>query len=140
MPGQPYVSRLPDGRYFAVELPPNSAKLDPLSGDVVLEAPAIHLLDRLRVLLSPLPSNTTPARLRLLREAMGLNRGELAAKVGVSVQDVVSWETGRRRPSMQGLGRLDRLRERAVRGGVLVPDGERRRGEKRQAVKSARSG
>lgn len=127
MSTQPYVTKLPDGRYLAVELPEGSAQLDPLTGEVVLHPPAIHLLDRLRVLLSPLPSSATAARLRTLRQALGMGRDELADKLGVEVRQVTAWESGRARPTAKQLASLDRLRKRAARSGVLMSSDNGRR-------------
>src|SRR5438105_12103676 len=106
MPAQPYVARLPDGRYFAVELPAGAAETDPLTGEVILQPPAIHLLDRLRALLSPLPANTTPARLRTLREALGLGPEELAALLHLEAAEVEGWESGKSKPTLEQLTAL----------------------------------
>jgi len=122
MPGQPYVAKLPDGRYFAVELPDDSAEHDPVTGELILRAPAIHLLDRLRVLLSPLPATTTPGRIRALREALGLTEEELASRLQIDVSQLTSWEAGTVRPSAQDLEKLERLRRAAVRAGIALPE------------------
>ncbi len=122
MPAQPFVARLPDGRYFAVEFPAGSAETDPLTGEVILQPPAIHLLDRLRALLSPLPANTTPGRLRTLRDALGLGRDELAAMLHLEAAEVESWESGKSKPALEQLTALEQIRQRSVRAGVLLPE------------------
>lgn len=122
MPAQPYVTRLPDGRYFAVEFPAGSAETDPLTGEVILQPPAINLLDRLRALLSPLPANTAPGRLRILRDALGLGRDELAAILNTEAPEVEAWESGKRKPTLELLAALEQIRQRSVRAGVLLPE------------------
>ena len=122
MPGQPYVCRLPDGRYLTVELPEGSAAADPLTGELILQPLAIHLLDRLRVLVSPLPATTTAGRLRTLREALGVSRPELAARLQVEETHLADWESGRTRPSAEQLAALERLRQQAVRTGIVLPE------------------
>src|SRR5947207_12367879 len=111
MPAQPYVARLPDGRYFAVEFPAGSAETDPLTGEVILQPPAIHLLDRLRTLLSPLPANTTSGRLRTLRDALGLGQDELAAMLHLEAAEVEAWESGKRKPTLEQLTALEQIRQ-----------------------------
>ncbi len=122
MSAQPYVARLADGRYFAVEFPAGSAETDPLTGEVILLPPAIHLLDRLRALLSPLPANTTPGRLRTLRDALGLARDELAAILHLEAAEVEAWESGKSKPALGQLTALEQIRQRSVRAGVLLPE------------------
>jgi len=119
---QPYVARLPDGRYFAVEFPAGLAETDPLTGEVILQPPAIHLLDRLRALLAPLPANTTPGRIRSLRDALSLGRDELAALLHLEVVEVEAWESGNNKPTVEQLTALEQIRQRAVRAGVLLPE------------------
>src|SRR5207253_6942298 len=107
------------GRYFAVEFPAGSAETDPRTGEVILQPPAIRLLDRLRALLSPLPANTTPGRLRTLRDALGLGRDELAAALHLEAAEVQAWESGKSKPTAEQLTALEQLRQRAVRVGVV---------------------
>jgi DNA-binding transcriptional regulator YiaG len=121
MPGQPYVSKLADGRYFTVELPEGSSELDPATGELILRAPAIHLLDRLRVLHSPLQATASPGRLRLLREALDVRQDELAAQLQVDSGLVAEWETGAKKPTAEQLSALDFLRTRAIRAGQALP-------------------
>jgi DNA-binding transcriptional regulator YiaG len=121
MPGHPYVSKLADGRYFTVELPEGSADLDPVTGELILQPPAIRLLDRLRVLHSPLPPSTTAGRLRLLREVLDLTPDEMASQLQVPPSQIMEWESGIAKPSAEQLAALDRLRNRVVRSGHTLP-------------------
>jgi DNA-binding transcriptional regulator YiaG len=121
MAGPPYVCRLPDGRYLTVELPEGSAEVDPLTGEMILQAPAIHLLDRLRVVLSPLPPTTTAGRLRTFREALSVSRQEMAARLQVEETQLAEWESGQARPSADQLAALERLRQQAARTGIVLP-------------------
>src|SRR5260221_14528705 len=121
MPAQPYVARLPDGRYFAVEFPAGSAEMDPLTGEVNLQPPAIHLLDRLRALLSPLPANTTPGRLRILRDALGLGRKELAAMLHLEAAEVEAWESGKSKPTLEQVTALEQIPQPSVPAAASVP-------------------
>jgi DNA-binding transcriptional regulator YiaG len=122
MPGQPYVAQLPDGRYFTVELPEGSAESDPVTGELVLQPAAIHLLDRLRVLLSPLPPTTTGGRIRTLREALGLSLEELASLLKTQEANINAWESGAAKPNADQLAALEGVRSRAVRSGVVLPE------------------
>jgi DNA-binding transcriptional regulator YiaG len=118
--GAPYVAKLEDGRYFAVELPEGSAQTDAMTGDVVLQPAAIRLLDRLRALLSPLPQKTTANRLRILREVLSLDPDELSRMVQVSPESVLAWEAGKAQPTVEQLSALETLRQQAARSGVLL--------------------
>src|SRR5579862_998865 len=99
MPGQPYVGRLSDGRYFTVELPEGSAEWDPVTNEIVLQASAIHLLDKLRTVLSPLPSKHTGSRLRLLRESLDLSTDQLANAIQEEPATVRDWEANQSMPT-----------------------------------------
>lgn len=120
MPGQPYVAKLPDGRYFAVELPENSTEEDPLTGELILQPAAVHLLDKLRTLLSPLPPTTTPGRLTLLRDALGLTRQQLASYLSIEPGAIAAWEAGIAKPGAEHLAALEAIRSRAARTGVVL--------------------
>lgn len=122
MAGHPYVSRLPDGRYLTVELPEGSADTDPLTGETILQPAAIRLLDRLHVLLTPLPATPTPNRLRLLREGLGLTLEEMAARLDVAGERIDAWEAGKASPKPEELAALERLRQRAARAGVVLAE------------------
>ncbi len=122
MPGQPYVAKLPDGRYFAVELPEGSTQTDPLTGELLLHAPAIHLLDRLRTLLTPLTVRITPQRLRILRESLGFSPQGLAKEMNCAEQTVTAWEMGKTKPDSAQVGALEKLRLQAVQRGILLPE------------------
>src|SRR5258708_34276927 len=104
--GQPYVGKLADGRYFTVELPDGSAERDPVTNELILQPAAIHLLDRLRSLLSPLPSNMTAGRLRLLRESLGWNLEELAIAIQEKPDSVESWEANKAKPTAEQRAKL----------------------------------
>jgi DNA-binding transcriptional regulator YiaG len=114
MPSQPYVARLPNGRYSAVELPEASTETDSTTGELILLPPAIHLLDRLRILLSPLPEKSTPGRIKTLRESLGLSPNELADQLQVDASLVGDWEKGKSKPSAEHLSILERLRQRGA--------------------------
>lgn len=121
MPGQPYVGKLPDGRYFTVELPEASAERDPVTNELILQPTAIRLLDRLRTLLSPLPPNVTAGRLRLLRESLGWTAEELAAEIHEDVCGVEAWESNKAKPSAEQRAKLEEVRQRAARRGISLP-------------------
>ena len=121
MPGQPCVGKLPDGRYFAVELPEGSADRDPVTNELILQPAAIRLLDRLRVLLAPLPPKTTAARIRILREALGLSAQELASSLQIEENELARWESGAVKPTPEQLAALEQLRSQAARRGIALP-------------------
>jgi DNA-binding transcriptional regulator YiaG len=121
VPGQPYVGKLSDGRYFTVELPEGSAERDPVSNELVLQAPAIHLLDCLRTLLSPLPMSVTAGRLRLLRESLDWSPEELARNIQEEVVVVEGWEANHAKPTSEQRAKLEALRQRAARHGISLP-------------------
>jgi hypothetical protein len=122
MPGQPYVARLPNGRYFAVELPEGATQTDCVTGELILLPPAIHLLDRLRTLCTPLPEKCTPARIRTLREALGLATQELATELHIDVSLVEQLEAGKTRPGADIISALEHLRQQAIQRGILLPE------------------
>jgi hypothetical protein len=114
MPGQPYVAKLPNGRYFAVELPEGSTQTDSVTGELILLPPAIHLLDRLRVLCAPFPERSTPGRIKILREALGLSVKDLASELQIDAPLVDDWETGKGKPGADITSALERLRQQAI--------------------------
>ena len=122
MAGHPYVTKLTDGRYFIVELPEVSAESDPKTGELILNAPALRLLDRVRTLLSPMPAKMTPGRLRTFREALGKTPDEMAALLAIAGSEWASWEAGDAKPQPDQLAELEQLRQRTARGGVVLPD------------------
>jgi DNA-binding transcriptional regulator YiaG len=122
MPGHAYVGKLPNGRYFAVELPEGAAEYDASTGELILQPPAIHLLDRLQVLLSPLPPTTTANRLRLLREMLGMSLDQFAGALHLTRNLIEDWEAGRCAPSAAHLAALEQLRQHALRTGVTLPE------------------
>ena len=56
----------------------------------------------------------SPTALRRLRVAQGLSRTELAAKIGVSQETLVAWETGRSGPRVESLGVLSVVLDCAI--------------------------
>jgi DNA-binding transcriptional regulator YiaG len=112
MIGSPYV---PNGRYLAVELPDGSVETDTLTGEMILQPSAIKLLDQLRVLFCPLPASTTGNRLRIMREALGLTRQELAEQMDAEESVLADLESGKRCPTPEQLAALEQVRQRAVR-------------------------
>ena len=122
MAGQPYVAKLPNGRYFAVELPEGSTQTDSATGELILLPPAIHLLDRLRALCTPVPEKCTPGRIKTLREALGLSAGELAAELRIDASLLDALETGKNKPSPEVGSALERLRRQAIQRGILLPE------------------
>jgi len=121
MPGHPYVGKLPDGRYFTVELPEGSTERDDATNEMILLPAAIHLLDQLRTLLSPLPSNASASRLRLLRDTLDLSVDELAAELQLDSSVIASWEANRAKPTAEERMKLELIRRRAARRGILLP-------------------
>ena len=69
-----------------------------------------------------MPPRTAPSRtpvgeaIRFHRERKGLTRTQLGAQAGCSEQSVALWETGRRTPRLEALGRI------AAVLGVEVPE------------------
>lgn len=49
---------------------------------------------------------TFGARLRALREALGLSQSELAARCGLNIDSVQNWEQGRTEPRLSALIQL----------------------------------
>jgi DNA-binding XRE family transcriptional regulator len=117
-----YVAKLPNGRYFAIELPEGSTETDTVTGQLILLPPAIHLLDRLRVLLCPLPEKSTPSRIKTLRETLGLSPSELADQIQIDAAVVCAWEAGKSKPNSEELATLERLRQQAIQRGILLPE------------------
>lgn len=50
-----------------------------------------------------------PREIRALRRRLGLSQQAFAERLGVSIQSVHCWETGKRKPSRLALKVLDRL-------------------------------
>jgi DNA-binding transcriptional regulator YiaG len=122
MPGLPYVAKLPDGRPMAVELPEDSAYVDPKTNELILKGPALRFLDRVQTLLAPLPTvRMSPARHRILREILELAPGELATAVGRTEDAVLAWESGSSSADAEALGLLERLRAKAAKRGIAMP-------------------
>ncbi len=118
MPGHPYVGKLHDGRYFAVELPEGSAERDTITNELILRPVALRLLDRLQTVLSPLPQVVTPGRLRLLRESLNWSEEELANEIGEKVESLRAWEANEARPTGPQREKLEVVRHRIIQLGV----------------------
>jgi DNA-binding transcriptional regulator YiaG len=59
----------------------------------------------------PIP---TPEQIRAIRDKLGLNQTEAAAKVGVYPSVWSDWERGKRKPSRQSAILLDLLRRKKL--------------------------
>ena len=90
-----YVGKLPEGHYFSVELPEGSPERDAIADELILQPVAIHLLDRLRALLSPLPRVVTSCRLRLLRESLDWSVEDLSKELHEDPSSIRAWEAKR---------------------------------------------
>lgn len=71
--------------------------------------------------------STFPARLKLVRERLGLDQGALADKLAVSQQTISYWETGERKPARRSWALIEHLlgysREQLEHGrGFLAPE------------------
>ena len=122
-PDQPYTMKLPDGRTLFVGVPGRWVTED-RSGEVAFRPEAVRLLDRVRALAVGLDASRavpSPGFISTLREALGMTQVELGEQVGVDKMTVSRWERGTIRPSEESLTALERLRRRAVRKGVIVP-------------------
>lgn len=72
-------------------------------------------------------ASTFPARLRLVRERLGLGQDQLAEKLSVSQQTISFWESGDRSPARRSWALIEHLlgytREQLERGhGFLPPE------------------
>lgn len=62
----------------------------------------------------------TSARVKALRDALGLSQSEFALAIGVTANTVARWEAGTREPkSYTAVKGLERLERQAKKGGVL---------------------
>lgn len=122
MAGHPYVAKMPDGRQMAVELPEETAYLDPETNELILKGSALRFLDRVQTLLAPLPLvRMTPARHRLLREVLDLTQAELGAALGLPEATVAAWEAGSDAADASALARLEQMRAASAKRGWAVP-------------------
>lgn len=62
------------------------------------------------------------ARLRNIREAVGLTQAELARRIDVSKQTLASWETGHRTPNFIDVVRCASVLGRNVEDFAVIPD------------------
>ena len=67
----------------------------------------------------------TPNQIKRLRKEMGLNREAMARRIGVTVQTIFRWETGRSSPEAKSIRRLKALAYRNV--GMMMSLSLRRR-------------
>jgi DNA-binding transcriptional regulator YiaG len=61
----------------------------------------------------------TGAQIKELREAIGMNTTQLAARLGVTENAVRRWELGDRHPRWDTMVELNKMREKAQREGKL---------------------
>jgi DNA-binding transcriptional regulator YiaG len=78
-------------------------------------------IDDLRGLLRLRRELPPPERRRAIREAAGVSMTPVARALGVSVQTVWNWETGRRRPSTEHLQAYVDVLELLEREGAEAP-------------------
>lgn len=114
------VAKLPDGRYFTIELPEGFTERDAVTNELILQPQAIHLLDRLRSLLSPLSHVVTSGRLRLLRESLNWSVEDLAKELQEDPSSVRAWEANQGKPGDEQRAKLEAVRTRITRSGVLL--------------------
>ena len=118
---QPYVMRLADGRWLAVEIPARWVRHD-RSGEVGFTIEGVQLLDRLRSVFSPMTRHPSPGFIRSLRAALDLTQTEFGNRLGVDKLTVSRWERGELRPGKQSCRALRRLRTAAIRRGISLSD------------------
>jgi DNA-binding XRE family transcriptional regulator len=118
----PYVMRLPGQRAIALTIPADWVQLDK-TGEMCLRPPAVRWLDKLRALYSRINTEPTPGFIRVLREAMNLTQEELGRRVGVNKMTVSRWERGAIKPGVQALKSIGKLRNIALRRGLLLEPG-----------------
>lgn len=116
----PYTMKLTDGRTIYVEVPGRYTVLD-RSGQVAFTPEGVRFLDRVRALALDVGGAPSPGYIASLREALGLTQQELAVRLGVNKLTVSRWERGTLRPGAASLAALRRVRQAAVRQGVVLP-------------------
>jgi DNA-binding XRE family transcriptional regulator len=119
-PDAPWTMRLRDGRTLAVEIPGRWTTQD-RDGSLALLPPAVHFLDRLQVLFSPMRTPPSPAYIKTLREALGLTQTGLGERLGVAKITISRWERGDLRPGGESLAKLESLRREVAREGAVFP-------------------
>lgn len=115
----PFTAKLPDGRTLFVLLPAKWCDVDH-DGEVMLNADATRLIDRVQTMAMRMPQTPTPGRIRTLREALGLTQKAMAQRLGVDSMTVARWEWGKVKPSPDAVKGLDKLRREAGRRGVTL--------------------
>jgi hypothetical protein len=119
-PDYPYTMKLPDGRTIYVEVPGRWVTKD-RGGEVAFLPAAVRFLDRVRALaMSVLNTAPSPGFITTLREALGMTQQELAERLNVDKMSVSRWERGTIRPSAESLATLEKVRQKAVRKGVVI--------------------
>lgn len=115
---------------IALTIPAEWVALDK-TGEVCLRPAAVHWLDKLRALYTPIDRTPTPGFLRTLRQALNLTQAELGRRVGVNKITVSRWECGAAKPGVQAIQSLIRVRAAALRKGLPIATG---RGERAGAA------
>lgn len=67
-----------------------------------------------------MPETPTPGMIRTLREALGMTQTALGEKIGVDKLTVSRWERGTMTPSAGAVKKLDALRRKLGRRGVVL--------------------
>jgi DNA-binding transcriptional regulator YiaG len=116
-----YVLRLADGRSVYLELPEEYISRD-RSGQLLLRPPAVRHLDQIRAVAMRKITRPTPAYLITLRQTLDLTQEEFGEAVGVDKMTVSRWERGDRKPGVESLRRIEALRKKSVKHGVLLHD------------------
>jgi putative transcriptional regulator len=124
----PHTITLADGRLLFVELPATAMRPARHGDGLRLTPDGARLLDQLRAAAEDLPGKPTPGRIKALRTALRLTQTALASKLGVTALTVSRWERGQVAPNPQATNRLRRLRDAAVKSGLILgPTSTRRR-------------
>ncbi|TVQ77235.1 MAG: XRE family transcriptional regulator [Phycisphaeraceae bacterium] len=113
-----YTMPLHDGRMVLVLVPMQHVRKD-RSWEIAFTPDGVRLLDRVRALAAALPETPTPGMIRTLREALGMTQAALGEKIGVDKLTVSRWERGTMTPSAGAVKKLDALRRKLGRRGVV---------------------
>ncbi len=113
------ILTLHDGRHLLLEIPAGLTRRD-RSGEIGLTIEGVKYLDRARAMTIPTDDVITPGFLHALREAIGITQSQMGEKLGVAKLTVSRWERGDIRPSSSSLAAIRRLREQALRRGVVL--------------------
>jgi DNA-binding XRE family transcriptional regulator len=112
--------KLPDGRTVYVEVPGRWVMKD-RGGETAFLPDGVAFLDRVRALAMKLNRAPSPGYITTLREALGMTQAEMGDKMGVDKLTISRWERGALRPNASSLGKLEKLRDDAIRRGVVIP-------------------